>query len=93
MSKWQPIETYPQCDSPGCTDPECDWGPEVLLLMPTAHGPVRVVGHKEAGMWLSRDAGEHVCWGGLEAPPSHWAQLPEIVKDVHSVPGMIIGQE
>lgn len=86
MSEWRQIDTYPSCDNPKCTDPDCDWGPEVLFLMPTPHGPVRVIGHKEAGMWYSRDASDHVAYGELEFPPSHWAPLPPILKDAHSAP-------
>lgn len=73
---WQPIETYPRCET--CAKPDCDWGPEVLVLMPTEHGPVRLVAHLEAGEWLARDAGDAVAWGALERKPTHWLAAPDL---------------
>lgn len=76
MADWQTMDTYPPCED--CRDPACNWGPEVVLLMPTEFGPVRVVGHKEAGMWVSRSSDEPESWGGLETPPINWAPLPPL---------------
>ena len=69
-SRWRSIAEYPVCDV--CSEKECDWGPEVVLL----EGKHTYVGHKEAGEWLVRDADNPVCWSALNAAPSHFMSLP-----------------
>lgn len=71
---WRDIASYPRCEN--CDDPNCNWGPETLLLFPYEHGPFVVVGHKEAGMWLSRAAEDPEAWSELAALPTHWAPIP-----------------
>jgi hypothetical protein len=87
---WQPMDAYP-------LDPDrstgCNWGPEVLVLMATDHGPVRLVAHLEADMWLARAAEDHVSWSELERAPSYWCPLPDVIKDVHTERGMICGMK
>jgi hypothetical protein len=73
MNGWRPIDTYPKCD---CGDPECDWGSEVAVLVPSEYGATLYVAHLEAGCWLIRDGEESVCWGGLHGEPTHWTPLP-----------------
>jgi hypothetical protein len=79
---WRPTTEYPR-DKDG-------WGPEALVLMPTAYGPVRLIAHLEAGMWLARAADDPVAWSELEKEPSHWCEAPEIIRDIHSDPGMLL---
>lgn len=82
MGEWLPIKTYPR--EPVQYGAEavdtCEWGPEALLLMPPCdvypHEAVAVVGHLEADMWLSRDAGDPCAWGSLAVAPTHWMPLP-----------------
>ena len=72
---WQPIETYPPCD---CGDPACEWGPEVLLLIPHDAGAHIFIGHREAGEWLYRYPEDLVSWTAGERAPTHWQPLPPL---------------
>ena len=87
---WQPMDTYPAKK----THPEAPdydlWGPDVLVLMETTYGPVRLVARQEAGMWISRCANDPKTFGILDKEPSYWYPIPEVLQDIHSDPKILV---
>lgn len=73
VSPWQPISTYPQCNS--CDNPDCTWGPRVLLLLRGRNHDVVVHGSKEDGNWLIFDGNYDGCFETPFSDPVAWMPL------------------